>query len=438
MFGIAPHAQILPITISRMDGNAFLNPTFLAEAIRSVTARDIRVIDISFAAASINAELTSAVNDALAHGVIIVAPQGDATYNAGQAAAPASVPGVIGVSAVDQNLQPAPFVAGDGQAVVAAPGVGVAAGNVGGKYTVTHQGTTCAAAIVAGEAALLTALHPKWTSGQVIRVILQTASGHGHPSDPHLGYGIVNPTAAVAAAAPSDTTNPLLPASAAAPPPASSSSGSPIILIVSIVVGVLVLAGLIWLLLRFIRGRRRSYVIPEPAPYLSAGPMELTAQQQVEQYQGWQDQWADSGEWAQPAPLPGPQQPAETLGGYPVPPQQPFAPQEYPAGQGYDTGQHYPVPQQYEAPDLYASGQHYTLPAPAPAPQSELAQPEAQPQPQPYPAAPGQPVHYPGPYQPATEPAEGGNDPHEHSGTWAAQPEPQAPIAPPGAEGPAS
>lgn len=437
MFGVAPHAQILPITVGHVGTKNFLDPVFLAEAIRSVTARHIKVIDLSFAAESSSPELTRAVNDALAGGAIIIAPQGDGQYKTGTPAVPANIRGVIGVSAVDQNLQPAPFVAGDGQAVVAAPGVGVAAGNTGGKYVLTHQGTNCAAAIVAGEAALLTALHPNWTSGQVVRVIVQTASGHGQRTDPHLGYGIVNPTAAVAAPAPAQTTNPLLPASATAPSPASSSGGS-IILIVLIVVGALLLVGLVWLLVRFVRGRRRSYVIPEPAPYLSAGPMELTAQQQYQQYSGWTDEWANSGEWAQPAPGPQ-QQPAETTGSHPAV-AQPFAQQGFETDQGYDTGQHYAIPQQYTPEDLYASGQHYTLPPPQAAQPDPTAQPhpEAQPQPefqpQPGPGAPGQPAQYPTAHEAPGTAAHEGVDPQAGSGSWSPWAEAPAPAPPPGGE----
>ncbi|HZC31422.1 MAG TPA: S8 family serine peptidase, partial [Gaiellaceae bacterium] len=61
------------------------------------------------------------------------------------------------------------------------------------------SGTSFAAPLAAGAAALVWGVNPALTARQVVRIIESTASGHGARSD-ELGYGVIDVAAAVAAA----------------------------------------------------------------------------------------------------------------------------------------------------------------------------------------------------------------------------------------------
>jgi membrane-anchored mycosin MYCP len=65
--------------------------------------------------------------------------------------------------------------------------------------TQTFQGTSFAAPYVAGIAALVRAEHPTWDAQQVIERIKETAHAPGGGWNPYIGYGIVDPLAAVTA-----------------------------------------------------------------------------------------------------------------------------------------------------------------------------------------------------------------------------------------------
>ena len=141
------------------------------------------------------------------------------------------------------------------------------------------NGTSGAAAYVSAVVALLHAVHPTWTAGQIIRDLIATAHlGPGMSAGAHsdeYGYGIVDPLAALQAPAPAKTTNPLVgsspqaivstsPATAAQPTsvvakpaPPSSFSG----LIVGVVAGIVVLCLVVVGVLAARRNRR-----PPPGP----------------------------------------------------------------------------------------------------------------------------------------------------------------------------
>ncbi|NUS44766.1 MAG: type VII secretion-associated serine protease mycosin [Mycobacteriaceae bacterium] len=74
--------------------------------------------------------------------------------------------------------------------------------------TVGFQGTSFAAPYVSGLAALVRARYPHLTAGEVIKRIEQTAHAPGGGWNPYVGYGIVDPLAAVTADLAADMPNP--------------------------------------------------------------------------------------------------------------------------------------------------------------------------------------------------------------------------------------
>ncbi|HEX4790812.1 MAG TPA: S8 family serine peptidase [Actinospica sp.] len=212
MLGLADEAKIMPIKAGTDGGTSSAS---LAAGILYAVHHGAQVINISQATTTSDASVTGAVNTALAGGVVVVVGAGNTGESGNAANAIATIPGVIDVAGIDQNSQiyhPGHY----GTDVdVAAPANEIEVGLIGGQYG-QYSGTSLATPWVAGEAALLIAEHPTWTSGQVVAAIVddtaQTAAGQttaGHRLDNYVGYGVIDPLAALGASEPSNTANPL-------------------------------------------------------------------------------------------------------------------------------------------------------------------------------------------------------------------------------------
>jgi type VII secretion-associated serine protease mycosin len=268
--GLAPSASILPVRV--MTGAGGFTDASLSAGIQYAIKQHVGVINLSLGASATGPETSSAIAQALAANIVVVAASGNET--ASSVDFPAAVPGVIAVGAIDQNGQIWSQSNTGPQVALAAPGVEIYRDNNFGQQG-TSNGTSEATAYVSATAALIRSAHPDWTAGQVIRDLISTAtpaSGQsaGQHSDQY-GYGIISPLKALQASAPSDTSNPLLAAgsnasagaspgtsssaSAAATSP-TSSSGSHTGLIIGIVVGVIVLLGIVLLIILLARRRR--------------------------------------------------------------------------------------------------------------------------------------------------------------------------------------
>ncbi|GED98003.1 type VII secretion-associated serine protease mycosin [Gordonia crocea] len=119
-----------------------------------------------------------------------------------------------------------------------------------GKF-VPLQGTSYSAAYVSGLAALVRARYPKMTAGEVMDRIRRTAHGPG-PRDTSIGYGIIDPVAALADEVPPSSmlAQPYATGKVAAPPPEPTKSWAP-----WIATGGALLGGIVLLLAVFTRTR---------------------------------------------------------------------------------------------------------------------------------------------------------------------------------------
>jgi subtilisin family serine protease len=366
MIGLADGAKIMPIKVSE-DGS--VPSGSLAAGIQYAVSHGAQVINMSISGATLTSDMTSALNAALAHGIVVVVSADNEAKTGNAVNVFAAFPGVIDVAGVDSNGQKYSEGHSGPDVDVAAPANSIEVGLAGGKYG-TNSGTSFAAPWVAGEAALLIAKHPTWTSGQIVATIvdntMQVAGGQtkaGQRFDNNIGYGVIDPVAALGASEPSSTANPLggpavtsspgAGASATAPATTStaskskSSSSAP--LIIGIVVAAVVVVGLLIFFLS--RGNRNRggkgkggpgaggggddgnvqygpQVPPgggqygqgspyqQPSPY----PQQQPGAQQPNQYPPQQgNQYPQSPQ--QPGPYP--QQPPQ--GGYPQPPQNPYS-----------------------------------------------------------------------------------------------------------------
>ena len=214
--GIAPGARVIPIRVldagddlaTSEDGLVRdVTPAAVAAAIRwAVDNPGIRVINLSLNFPEPHPSVAAEIKRAIDAGIVVVASVGnrpeDDTYRQGEDTVqfPATVDGVLGVTALDQDdtLNPDQVLTGP-DVDVSAPVVGAMTVNVGGTTCVLQQPrTSWAAAEVSGLAALVIDRFPDLSPAEVITRIEATAQGAY--SDSALdGHGVIQPVEALTA-----------------------------------------------------------------------------------------------------------------------------------------------------------------------------------------------------------------------------------------------
>lgn len=148
--GVAPQAHILPVKVLGDGGTG--STEWISNGITWATDNGARIINLSLGLEGISLLLFTAVEYAISRGVIVVAAAG----NNGNTNVfyPAAAPGVISVTAVDQNDNRPGFANYGNWIKMAAPGTNIVSSTRDGKYG-AWQGTSMAAPHVSGAAALL-------------------------------------------------------------------------------------------------------------------------------------------------------------------------------------------------------------------------------------------------------------------------------------------
>ncbi|MEU4213778.1 type VII secretion-associated serine protease mycosin [Actinoplanes sp. NPDC026623] len=247
--GIAPDAKILPI---RILGSGHAKVDF-APALQYAISHGAKVVNLSVGG-SVTPAIINAIEAAKSSDVVIVAAAGNRPDDVG-VAAPAFLDGIVAVGAVDKKGNKAEISVTGPAMDLAAPGEDMTSTSNKGLYSVGTQGTSGAAAIVSGAAALLRSKYPNMSADEVVQRLEATATDKGAPGvDPVYGHGIVNLVAALSATdIPASSGQPSTPATSqdAATPPtsqaapgASTSSSSTPLLFGGLAVAVLV-AGLV-------------------------------------------------------------------------------------------------------------------------------------------------------------------------------------------------
>ncbi|MFB7551457.1 type VII secretion-associated serine protease mycosin [Streptomyces sp. NPDC056154] len=204
-FGLAPSSKILPIRVrdnfgkvNGATGDEYFNDDVSA-GIRFAADNGAKVINISLGKNVGSQRLTDAVKYALGKGSLVFAAAGNSADEGNAIEYPAGTPGVVGVGAVGKDLRRAKFSQHGPQVDLAAPGVDMVHGCIGGTQLCKSSGTSDATAIASASAALIWSKHPDWTNNQVLRVMLNTAGGpiSGDERTDYIGYGIVRPRIAL-------------------------------------------------------------------------------------------------------------------------------------------------------------------------------------------------------------------------------------------------
>ncbi|MER7848117.1 S8 family serine peptidase [Kitasatospora sp. NPDC096077] len=252
--GIAPEARILAVAVT--DDAGATTPALLAKGIRDAADAGARVIASALPLPAGDPALDDALRHADGKGALVVAPAAFDQGNAAVASAPSQVltvaalapggtaPGGGGgtgsgggggtgsgtsgsgaaVTAVTARDTPAPAGTPAGPRVdLTAPGEAMMSTGPAGRGYFTGSGPSFATAVVAGTAALLLGYHPDLDPAH-LRDRLESTAYHPGTAlpDPRLGYGTVDPLAALTTTAPAAPAAALPPATAPAlqPPPA--------------------------------------------------------------------------------------------------------------------------------------------------------------------------------------------------------------------------
>jgi len=181
--GVSPAAKILDVRVSDSTGTS--NSFLLAEGIMTAVQNGAQVINISMGSFGDAPAVADAVQTALSHGIVVVASAGNEDLTTLDW--PAAYPGVISVSGVDAAGHIAYF-SNAGQPTLAAPAVGIPSAYAvnGQPYLAQGDGTSQAAALVSGSAAMITS-----TGGNVLKTLTQSVQPANAPTA-QVGAGILS------------------------------------------------------------------------------------------------------------------------------------------------------------------------------------------------------------------------------------------------------
>jgi type VII secretion-associated serine protease mycosin len=211
VLGVAPAASLISASVGfgASDDNSDQE---IADAVTWSVDHGAKVINLSLTRNTLDwpESWDKAFLYAEDHDVVVVAAAGNRGSGTEEVAAPATMPGVLGVGGVTQNGTSSTDASAQGITLgISAPSENLVGVIPGGSY-VLWDGTSGAAPIVAGVVALVRAAHPELSADNVINRILATAHDKGAPGPDSLyGYGLVDAAAAVRTDVPSVSANPL-------------------------------------------------------------------------------------------------------------------------------------------------------------------------------------------------------------------------------------
>ena len=210
VMGTAPDAKILSIS-SSFDNGTLTTDEQVAAGVNWAVDHHADIIIMSFVMNRVwwTEAWDKAFLKAEKAGVLIVAAAGNRGSGTESIGAPATIPGVLAVGGVTKAGTVSSFASTVGSTIaVVAPSVKLPGAVPGGGH-VMWNGTSGAAPIVAGIAALVMQAHPELDTANVVNRIIATARPVGTPGNIDYGFGIIDAYAAVTAEVPKVKANPL-------------------------------------------------------------------------------------------------------------------------------------------------------------------------------------------------------------------------------------
>lgn len=214
VIGIAPQADLLTVSVAfgQDTGAEKSNDDQIAEAVKWAVDSGADIINMSLTRNTRDwpESWDNAFLYAFEHDVVVVAAAGNRGSGTSEVGAPATIPGVLTVAGVDKEKNASFDASSQGITIaVAAPSEDLVGVLPDGSY-VQWSGTSAAAPIVSGLAALVRSEFPDLSAANVIERLIRTADPHGQsvPS-PLYGWGIIDPVPALTAEVPEIEDNPL-------------------------------------------------------------------------------------------------------------------------------------------------------------------------------------------------------------------------------------
>ncbi len=199
VLAVAPDAMLLPVRV--LDGDGIGTASSVAAGILWAVSAGARVINVSVDIPQSPEVVKEAIDAAKRAGVVVVAAAGNHALNV--VIWPARYSEVLAVSASDGVGVLAPFSNRGSDVDLVAPGVllvGAMPLDLGLAGTARWSGTSFAAPLVAGAAALVLSLEPGFTPSEVIGRLRETAlpvDGLNPGLAGRLGSGLVRPSSAI-------------------------------------------------------------------------------------------------------------------------------------------------------------------------------------------------------------------------------------------------
>lgn len=197
--GVAYQAKIMPIKAMDSLGEGY--DDVIAAGIVWAADHGAKIINLSLG--SEKGEYSDIMRQSIAYannkGCLLIAAAGNydpKTEGNPGVSYPASDPGVLAVTATDQNNNVAEYSVTGPEVVLAAPGDSIASAwwseTTGAGYA-EASGTSMAAPFVAGEAALIWSQHLDWSRDQVLQILQAGVKDIGSQGrDNNYGYGLVD------------------------------------------------------------------------------------------------------------------------------------------------------------------------------------------------------------------------------------------------------
>ncbi|HWS50928.1 MAG TPA: S8 family serine peptidase [Microbacterium sp.] len=214
MIGVAPEANLLSISVGFGAAAAVPFTEQVAKAMKWAVDNGADVINLSFTTNTLDWDRSwdAAFLYAFERDVVVVVAAGNRGSGTSIIGAPATIPGVLTVGGVDQTGTASVEASTQGITIgISAPSEGLLGVSADGKIA-SWRGTSGAAPIVAGVAALVRSAHPDLDAANVINRIIKTAipvEGAAQPRDPLYGFGLLDAASAVTASVPTVDENPM-------------------------------------------------------------------------------------------------------------------------------------------------------------------------------------------------------------------------------------